>query len=129
MLTESSGRRTHSGYVKRWLKPVEDVKPFRVGQVVGERLLPRCQPAQRCHMYRHTRSGIRLHRWLVGGGDVFTLSKILGHASVAVTEKHYAHLLRENIQAKADLVDLGLGLPAVKGKVIAMNGREVWHFL
>lgn len=65
------------------------------------------------HVLRHTFG----HRWLVGGGDIYTLSKILGHASVAVTEKHYAHLLRENIQAKADRVDLGLGLPK-EGKLV-----------
>jgi integrase/recombinase XerD len=39
-------------------------------------------------------------RWLVKGGDIYTLSKVLGHASVAVTEKHYAKLLRENIADK-----------------------------
>jgi integrase len=92
-----------------------------VAAVPARTTVPHVSP----HTLRHTFG----HRWLVGGGDVFTLSRILGHASVAVTEKHYAHLLRENIQAKADLVDLGLGLPAVKGKVIAMNGGEVWHFL
>jgi integrase/recombinase XerD len=39
-------------------------------------------------------------RWLVKGGDIYTLSKVLGHASVAVTEKHYAKLLREDVAVK-----------------------------
>jgi integrase len=59
---------------------------------------------------------------LKAGGDIYTLSKILGHASVAVTEKHYAHLLREDLRSKADAIDLGLGLPAPRtrknGKVL-----------
>jgi integrase/recombinase XerD len=52
------------------------------------------------HDLRHTFG----HRWLVKGGDIYTLSKILGHASVAVTEKHYAKLLRENIADKMKAV-------------------------
>ena len=60
------------------------------------------------HTLRHTFGW----RWLKNGGDIYTRSRILGHASVAVTEKHYAHLLKEDFRAKADAVDLGLGLPA-----------------
>jgi hypothetical protein len=30
--------------------------------------------------------------WVLGDGDIFRLSKILGHSSVIVTEKTYAHL-------------------------------------
>jgi integrase len=33
-------------------------------------------------------------RWLQAGGDIYKLSKILGHSSVAVTEAHYAHSLK-----------------------------------
>jgi len=70
------------------------------------------------HALRHTFGW----RWLKAGGDIYTLSKILGHTSVAVTEKHYAHLLKEDLRTKADLIDLGLGLPAPRaqktGKVL-----------
>jgi integrase len=62
------------------------------------------------HVLRHSFGW----RWLKGGGDIYTLSKILGHSSVAVTEKHYAHLLKEDLRAKADAIDLGLGLPKPK---------------
>lgn len=31
-------------------------------------------------------------RFLIAGGDIFTLSKILGHSSVEVTEQAYADL-------------------------------------
>jgi integrase len=47
------------------------------------------------HALRHTFGT----RWLQAGGDIFKLSKILGHASVAVTEEHYAHLLKEDLVA------------------------------
>jgi len=40
------------------------------------------------------------HRFLVKGGDIYELSKILGHSSVAVTERHYAYLRREDVAAK-----------------------------
>ena len=73
-------------------------------------------------MLRHTFGW----RWLRGGGDIYTLSKILGHASVAVTEKHYAHLLKEDLRAKADAIDLGLGLPAIpkSGKVLGWRADQ-----
>lgn len=44
------------------------------------------------HALRHTFGT----RWLQAGGDIYKLSKILGHSSVAVTEAHYAHLLKED---------------------------------
>ena len=45
------------------------------------------------HDLRHTFG----HRYLQRGGRIHTLSKILGHAGISVTEKHYAHLLKEDI--------------------------------
>jgi integrase len=67
---------------------------------VGPRpALPRISP----HDLRHTFG----HRWLKGGGDIYTLSKILGN-TLAVCSRHYAHLLTEDISAKADAVELGV---------------------
>lgn len=63
------------------------------------------------HALRHTFG----HRWLKGGGDIYALSKILGHESVAVTERHYAKLLTEDLRAKMDAVDLGLPKTAKRG--------------
>jgi integrase len=71
------------------------------------------------HVFRHTFGW----RWLKGGGDIYTLSKVLGHATVAVTERHYAHLLAEDIQVKADRVDLGLGLKTA-AKVLPIRKRR-----
>jgi hypothetical protein len=33
--------------------------------------------------------------WALDGGDIFRLSKILGHANVTITQKVYAHLAPE----------------------------------
>jgi len=40
------------------------------------------------HDLRHTFAGL----FLASGGDIFKLSKILGHSSVAITQQVYAHL-------------------------------------
>jgi integrase len=95
--------------------------PQRLREVIAQACRARKGRAAIAHLSPHALRHTFGHRWLVGGGDIYTLSKILGHASVAVTEKHYAHLLREDIRAKADQVELGLGLPAPAkdGKVLA----------
>jgi integrase/recombinase XerD len=45
----------------------------------------------RWHDLRHTCASW----WVLGGGDIFRLSRMLGHASVTVTQKTYAHLAPE----------------------------------
>lgn len=97
-----------------------DARTSRRGKIVESRLARPALPHLSPHALRHTFGW----RWLKGGGDIYTLSKVLGHASVAVTEKHYAHLLKEDIRVKADLVDLGLPVPAVEkeGKVLSWRG-------
>lgn len=88
----------------------------RRGRIVATRAAREAIAHLGPHTMRHTFGW----RWLKGGGDIYALSKILGHASVAVTEKHYAKLLDEDLRIKADRVDLGLGLPAPnKAKVLA----------
>jgi integrase len=54
------------------------------------------------HALRHTFGT----RWLQAGGDIYKLSKILGHSSVAVTEAHYAHLLKDDLVAASRQVKL-----------------------
>ena len=47
---------------------------------------------------------------LVKRGGVWNLRKlILGHSSVAVTEAHYAHLLKEDLVAASRQVKLPIG--------------------
>lgn len=49
-------------------------------------------------------------RFLMKGGDIYTLSRILGHSSVKVTEKAYLDLdqddLRSNYQRYSPLANL-----------------------
>ncbi|RKY56602.1 MAG: site-specific integrase, partial [Candidatus Neomarinimicrobiota bacterium] len=37
--------------------------------------------------------------------DIFTISKLLGHSSVRVTESHYADLLDKNLREGVELLD------------------------
>lgn len=58
-------------------------KPFKRAVVAAG--LPE---AMRVHDLRHTFASL----FLLDGGDIFKLSRILGHSSVTVTERTYAHL-------------------------------------
>jgi integrase/recombinase XerD len=54
-------------------------------------------------------------QFILAGGDIFRLSKILGHSSVEVTRKHYAHLVPDDLKAPMDAAgveDLLKTLPA-----------------
>lgn len=48
-------------------------------------------PGLRFHDLRHTFAS----HWVLNQGDIFRLSKILGHADVTVTQRTYAHLVPE----------------------------------
>lgn len=56
------------------------------------------------HVLRHTFAT----RYLQAGGNIFILSKILGHASVAITEKQYVHLVKTDLVERSRGLDLGL---------------------
>lgn len=58
-------------------------EPFK--QAVARAGLP---SSLRFHDLRHTFAS----HWVLDGGDIFRLSKILGHSSVVVTQRTYAHL-------------------------------------
>jgi len=61
-------------------------------------------------------------RWLQAGGGIYKLSKILGHSSVAVTEAHYAHLLKEDLVAASQQVKIPVA-PRGTGNVVRMPRR------
>jgi integrase len=77
--------------------------------------IPRITP----HALRHTFGT----RWLQAGGDIYKLSKILGHSSVAVTEAHYAHLLKEDLIAASRQVKLPIG-KRTTDNVVRMRTRH-----
>jgi integrase len=54
-------------------------------------------PSPTTHTFRHTFAT----RFLQQGGDIYLLSKLLGHASVTVTERVYAHLLAADLLRRA----------------------------
>lgn len=56
------------------------------------------------HALRHTFAT----RYLQAGGDIYKLSLLLGHASVVVTEKVYAHLLTTDLAEASKHIKLGL---------------------
>jgi integrase/recombinase XerD len=71
------------------------------------------------HALRHTFGT----RWLQAGGDIYKLSRILGHSSVAVTEAHYAHLLKEDLVAASQQVKIPVA-PRGTGNVVRMPRRQ-----
>ena len=48
-----------------------------------------------------TQNPQRLREVMAEDGDIYKLSKILGHWTVAVTDAHYAHLLKRTSSARA----------------------------
>lgn len=54
-------------------------------------------PPVTTHVFRHTFAT----RFLQAGGNIYILSKILGHSSVTVTEKVYAHLVGADVVKQA----------------------------
>jgi integrase len=47
--------------------------------------------------------------WLViNGVSIYAVSKLLGHSSVAITQKHYAHLATENLHSDVNKISISL---------------------
>jgi site-specific recombinase XerD len=47
--------------------------------------------------------------WLViDGVSIYAVSKLLGHSSVAITQKHYAHLSTENLHNDVNRISVSL---------------------
>jgi integrase len=75
--------------------------------------------ALRFHDLRHTCASW----WVLAGGDIFRLSRMLGHADVRVTQKVYAHLAPEAWEQ--DYSRIAFHVPDEPGKVyeIARDAR------
>ena len=93
--------------------------PQRLREVLAEGSARAKIPSLTPHALRHTFGT----RWLQAGGDIYKLSKILGHSSVAVTEAHYAHLLKEDLVAASQQVKIPIA-PRPEGNVVRMRARR-----
>jgi integrase len=72
----------------------------------------------RWHDLRHTCASW----WVLSGGDIFRLSRMLGHASVSITQKTYAHLAPEAWQQ--DYHRLSFHCPSEPAKVYEIMRDE-----
>ena len=92
--------------------------PQRLREVMAEGSARAKIPSLTPHVLRHTFGT----RWLQAGGDIFKLSKILGHSTVAVTEAHYAHLLKDDLVAASQQVKIPVA-PRKNANVTALRRR------
>lgn len=84
---------------------------------VATKVLPRaCKKAQvthiGCHGFRHTYGA----HYMMDGGSLWDLQKILGHSSQKTTNQHYTHFSRKHIHKRAQVVSFGN-----KNNVIEVN--------
>ncbi len=56
------------------------------------------------HVLRHTFAALYIKR----GGDIYKLSKLLGHSSISITEKVYAHVCPKEMDAQAPLMSTNI---------------------
>jgi integrase len=73
------------------------------------------------HVLRHTFAT----RWVEGGGDIYALSKILGHASVEITERIYVHEAPASRVALAKQLVVALGVAPAAAPKAAAPGQVV----
>jgi len=76
------------------------------------------EPSLNWHALRHTAASW----WVMSGGDIFRLSKLMGHGSVKVTQKTYAHLAPEAWQQ--DYGRLAFNVPAEPAKIYEFKRGE-----
>lgn len=72
----------------------------------------------RIHDLRHSFASL----FLLDGGDIFKLSRILGHSSVTITERTYAHLRPDAYEA--DYGRVRFRMPSEGAEVVAMLGGK-----
>ena len=74
-------------------------------------------PRIRVHDLRH----VFASHFVMGGGDIFTLQRILGHSTPQLTSDTYAHLSPRHLAGEADRVSYLE--PAKPAKVLPFRGR------
>jgi integrase len=82
-----------------WRQPRTSVRDI-LASAARRAGIPRISP----HCLRHSFGS----RWIIDGGNISVLAKILGHSSVTTTERNYIHLLREDLSKEMAKRDLGV---------------------
>ncbi|MCX5741464.1 MAG: site-specific integrase, partial [Proteobacteria bacterium] len=72
----------------------------------------------RWHDLRHTAASW----WVLGGGDIFRLSRLMGHANVKITQQTYAHLAPEAWQQ--DYGRLAFHVPSETAKIYEFHRKN-----
>lgn len=75
------------------------------------------------HTCRHTFAT----RYMQSNGNIYFLSQILGHSSVAVTEKMYVHASKQSMVDDLKRVWLGMALPRVGTKMAPSGESTLKH--
>ena len=97
--------RTLGGFLRR-LQKISDnelVTPFFNSDCFRKKFIRMCRQAKvpiiRFHDLRHTFAS----NFLMGGGNIYDLQKILGHSTIQVTER-YAHLTQDHLTGKTEVL-------------------------
>src|SRR5262249_8010484 len=67
------------------------------------------------HLSPHTLRHTFAMRFLQADGDIYVLSKLLGHSSVSITERHDAHVVDADIIGRARQIRLPSPAGAAEG--------------
>ncbi|MFO1519814.1 MAG: tyrosine-type recombinase/integrase [bacterium] len=62
------------------------------------------------HGFRHTYGA----HYMMNGGNLWDLQKILGHSDITTTDKYYAHFSKAHVQKRANVVNLGRNILQVE---------------
>ena len=72
-----------------------------------------------CHLFRHTFA----KNWIISGGDIVSLQKILGHSTVKMAQR-YANLYAEDIKPKIEKHSTLTKMKQNSGRTIQLNLPE-----